>query len=160
MIEVYQQEDLDLYDFIENTINEALHTKARNQGHFALPENAFNPLRQQYDAMAILTNITEKSANGDNYHLGIVQVDLYTTGMNFIFGLADPMQHTALVSTHRLAGTTMEERLAKEIVHELGHLLGLQHCSDSHCVMFFSNTINDTDIKSHQLCTQCRRKLA
>lgn len=160
MIAVYQQENLDLYSFVETTINEALHITAKDEGYFSLPHHTFNPLRQQYDAMSILTDIADKYPDGEDLRLGIVKVDLYTSGMNFIFGLADPLQHTALVSTHRLAGSTMRERLAKEIVHELGHLIGLQHCSDSKCVMYFSNTIEDTDSKSHQFCALCGRKLA
>jgi archaemetzincin len=46
-------------------------------------------------------------------------------------------------------------RALKEAVHELGHTLGLRHCSRSLCVMHFSNSIFDTDKKKSLLCDQC-----
>jgi archaemetzincin len=50
-------------------------------------------------------------------------------------------------------------RLGKEIIHELGHLMGLRHCTDRTCVMSLSHTIADTDAKQPCLCNQCRRKI-
>jgi archaemetzincin len=47
------------------------------------------------------------------------------------------------------------ERSAKEAVHELGHTLELQHCANPFCVMHFSNSIHDTDVKKNFLCANC-----
>ena len=44
------------------------------------------------------------------------------------------------------------QRLAKEAVHELGHAFGLKHCENIKCVMHFSNSLSDTDIKRSHLC--------
>jgi len=49
--------------------------------------------------------------------------------------------------------------VATEAVHELGHAFGLQHCGNPECVMFFSNSIMDTDRKGWHLCQQCRARL-
>ncbi|MEO0185151.1 MAG: matrixin family metalloprotease [candidate division WOR-3 bacterium] len=49
--------------------------------------------------------------------------------------------------------------MAKEVVHEVGHLMGLDHCSIPTCVMHFSNTIEDTDKKNVCFCDKCRRQL-
>ena len=51
------------------------------------------------------------------------------------------------------------QRAVKEAVHELGHTCGLGHCRNPRCVMFFSNTLHDTDVKGPGFCTACRDKL-
>ncbi len=43
--------------------------------------------------------------------------------------------------------------------HELGHVMGLQHCDDPGCVMYFSNRLSDTDRKASDFCETCQRKL-
>jgi archaemetzincin len=39
-------------------------------------------------------------------------------------------------------------------MHEIGHTWGLPHCPDPYCVMHFSSSLNDTDIKEVQYCEQ------
>lgn len=51
-------------------------------------------------------------------------------------------------------------RALKEALHELGHTFGLMHCPNSYCVMHFSNSIVDTDMKKAEYCFNCRFKLA
>ncbi|GAJ15820.1 unnamed protein product, partial [marine sediment metagenome] len=48
---------------------------------------------------------------------------------------------------------------SKEVIHEIGHLLGLRHCSNPKCVMHFSNTLNDTENKDIIFCKECRREI-
>jgi pyruvate-formate lyase-activating enzyme len=44
----------------------------------------------------------------------------------------------------------------KEAIHELAHVFGLHHCDDWHCVMSFSNSLADADLKGHNFCSRCR----
>jgi len=90
----------------------------------------------------------------------VLDCDGYYPGFNFVFGLAQPALKTAVVFTARLRGPLFGERLAKEITHEAGHLYGLGHCSSPRCVMYFSNTLLDTDRKSVFFCERCRRRLS
>ncbi len=159
MIEVYQQDGISLFDLVAKALKEQLNLESRNAGFFALPADAHDPARRQYDAKRIIEILMAKNISKSDFKLGIIDVDIYTQGMNFIFGLAEPLKRTALVSIHRLKGNRISERMAKEVVHETGHLIGLAHCSDPKCVMYFSNIINDTDNKQMGLCQNCGVKI-
>lgn len=158
MTAIYQQRNIDHFDVIARSIKESLNAQTRQAGFFDVPEASFNVLRKQYNPEQIMNAISALADDGDELRIGVVDVDIYARGLNFIFGLANPLRRIALVSTYRLSGPKLDERLAKEVVHEAGHLLGLNHCENSHCVMYFSNTIEDTDNKSKMLCAICRRR--
>lgn len=92
--------------------------------------------------------------------LGVIDRDLYTDDLNFIFGLT--YFSFCIISLTRLASENKDLfylRALKEAVHELGHVSGLGHCPDPHCVMYFSNTLLDTDKKGENFCLRCLEKL-
>lgn len=131
-------------------------------------ENAFNPIRNQYLATPLILQLAKKKPEDAIMVLGIFDKDLYADGLNFIFGQAEPSQGIAIISIFRLSQEfyslkenpeILKIRALKEAVHELGHLFGLPHCGNSSCVMFFSNSILDTDRKSFNLCAFCKGKL-
>ena len=122
-----------------------------------------SPRSGQYHATRILADL-EKHANRlrDDRLLGVTDLDLYVSTMNFVFGEARLPGKAAIISTHRLRDTTpqggaelLPVRVVKEAVHELGHTLGLTHCEDASCVMRFSNSLADTDRKSEEFCESC-----
>ncbi len=95
--------------------------------------------------------------------VAVVEGDGYVHGLNFVFGLATPEIGVASVYTRRLEALSpglYVERVAKEVVHEIGHLLGLGHCSNPHCVMSFSNSVSDVDRKEAGFCNSCVLKLS
>jgi archaemetzincin len=132
------------------------------------PVYAYNKKRLQYLATDILDALIKQTTlTKQGKVLGIVDHDLYVPDLNFVFGLA----HTkgAVISITRLRqefyGLTKNEgvfhqRVITEAVHELGHTYGLGHCNNPHCVMFFSNSLADTDRKGSNFCNRCRDKLA
>lgn len=133
-----------------------------------IPDKAFDPERGQYIAPALLDTIKTANTTKDEKALGIVDVDLYAPGLQFVFGEADAVSGIAIISLCRLRqeyyGLPSDDdlflnRVTKEAVHELGHLSGLGHCSDVRCVMHFSNSLADTDKKESIFCSQCRPKL-
>jgi archaemetzincin len=99
--------------------------------------------------------------------LGVTDVDLYAPSLNFVFGEAECPGDVALVSLFRLDpkfydqkdDLLLSQRTLKEAVHELGHTFGLRHCGSLDCVMFFSNSIYDTDRKQERFCTSCWDKV-
>jgi archaemetzincin len=125
-----------------------------------VPPRAFNSRRQQYRADDFL----ESAGNvaGDRV-LAVTNYDLYAGNLNFVFGMAESSGKCAVISLFRLrVGVDVEEfrrRAVKEAVHELGHTFGLCHCSNSRCVMYFSNSLVDTDRKGTDWCEVCERQL-
>jgi len=129
---------------------------------------AYNPDRKQYLAPRILSTLRNFSIKSGDRRLGIVDVDLYAPGLNFVFGQADISAKVAIVSLHRLRQECyglpqdeglFQERALKEAVHELGHTYHLGHCNNPKCVMHFSNSLADTDIKEADFCDKCQQRL-
>lgn len=132
----------------------------------SLPQEAFDKARRQYrsDMILGLVAIYAEEAQNLNRVLGVVDVDIYVPGLNFVFGEAECPGKAAIISLWRLrpefygASSNFElfvERGVKEAVHELGHTFGLTHCKNPFCVMFFSNSIFETDRKRGIFCNAC-----
>lgn len=101
--------------------------------------------------------------NKKDLALGFTELDMFVPKLNFVFGLASRDGACAVVSTQRLRdkdSRILEERLLKESVHELGHVLGLAHCDNRNCVMHYSNSLTDTDVKGSVFCEKCSSQLA
>ena len=45
------------------------------------------------------------------------------------------------------------------MVHEIGHMFGLEHCIYYSCLMNGANHLKETDLQPLQLCPVCLRKL-
>ncbi len=127
---------------------------------------AYDPERKQYNSSMLLASLGK--ADREERVVGIADVDLYVPRLHFVFGEADIGSGTAIVSLCRLRQeyygldpdeALLLERAAKEVVHELGHTFGLEHCPNGNCVMHFSNSLADTDVKQVHFCDKCRPKI-
>lgn len=123
------------------------------------PAYAYVAARRQFQAQPILDQL----ATGAHTKrvLGVTDLDLFAPGLNFVFGQAQSGGPAAIMSLARLHPefwgeptnpAILQRRAIKEAIHELGHTYGLQHCPISTCVMHFSNTLGETDMKSDQFC--------
>jgi archaemetzincin len=139
-------------DVVARRLGRTFGVGIRDAGVLPILTGAWSERREQYDAYVLLDDLVKHMHSGTA--LWIVDGDIFCEHVNFVFGLA--MYHiAAVVSTFRLDTPTM---VVKESVHEVGHVLGLQHCRNR-CVMRFSNTLEDAQQKPDTLCETCRRSL-
>jgi len=132
----------------------------------SIPDVAFDKKRSQYRSSQILNEVQAYATKNRQFQriLGVVDVDIFSPGLNYVFGEAYVPGNAALISLWRLKLEFYHEspdlalyvlRALKEAIHEVGHTLGIQHCPHSTCVMHFSNSIFDTDHKQTLLCDEC-----
>ncbi|MFQ6096010.1 MAG: archaemetzincin family Zn-dependent metalloprotease [Candidatus Bathyarchaeia archaeon] len=161
------QVDMDTLNTIRNGLASAIPESACDitKDGLQIPEGAYNPIRHQYKSGIILAAVYGYAERSDAKRvLGVTNVDLYVPKLNFVFGEAQYLGKAALISLHRLRPefygqqpnlALFKERAVKEAIHEIGHTLGLGHCRDPLCIMFFSNSILDTDRKRPVFCRSC-----
>jgi len=149
-----------------DSIGGIFHCPVETKTGFGDLAQGYNAERKQYFSSQLLASLGK--AEREERIVGVADVDLYVPRLNFVFGEADIASATAIVSLCRLRqeyyGLPPDEdlfleRATKEIVHELGHTFGLGHCPSNKCVMHFSNSLADTDLKEAHFCNMCRPKI-
>jgi len=132
------------------------------------PAYAFDPARGQYHSTKILREVVNYLPPDGLKILGITDVDLCTPVLTFVFGEAQLGGKACVISLTRLRqeyyalpskDTLLLNRVVKEAIHELGHTLGLIHCSFPKCVMAFAPDVLSIDQKLPQFCSSCREVL-
>ena len=155
-------------DILEHSLRQTFGCPVEVKAEIGSLDYAYSEERRQYLAPRLLSTLRSFSLEPGDKCLGIVDVDLYAPGLNFVFGEADVGSGVAVISLYRLRqecyGLPQDEglfhdRAIKEAVHELGHTYFLSHCPEAKCVMHFSNCLADTDIKGAGFCPKCQQKL-
>ena len=155
----------DVIAFLTRTVEEEIGLELVFAGELPLPKEAFNALRKQYLASTLVEMLLLVPREQKDLVLGITDEDLYEPNLNFVFGLASPLLGAAVIGLRRLHNSfyglredrsLFLRRTATEAHHETGHMLGLPHCPDPHCVMHFSNTLEETDKKGYRFCAKCK----
>ena len=138
-----------------------LETSGKTGPSLDRPQYAFNKDRGQYHATSILRRLSS-FRNKDSPVVGILEGDLFLPDAPYVIGDADRDAGAAVFSLARLSHgdlDTVKRRAQVETVHAAAHLLGLSHCTDFRCAMFFSRDAADADRKGPGLCASCRAAL-
>jgi archaemetzincin len=137
------------------------------EGHLDVSD-FYDAARRQYNANDLLKQIDIQYATDETKTIGLFNVDLFIPIFTYIFGQAFLGGRSGIASVFRLSNERygMEadeelllERAGKEVVHELGHMLGLIHCHNIDCVMRSVSYVEEIDQKSGKFCSECKSKL-
>lgn len=157
---------LEFFENLKNDLKGKFEFKVRIEEKIDIPDYAYDKDRDQYNGRIILNESESIRFKNAEKILVIAPIDLFTEDLNFIFGQAESSGKVCLISTKRLNPEFYKEkldkdlfynRILKEAAHELGHTFGLKHCKNKKCVMHFSNSIEDTDLKNDEFCEGCKK---
>lgn len=178
-----------ILSFLQRGLGNIFNVEVLILDRIGIPQAFFSKNRKQYNANKILSYLSQKISPKytQDINLAILDVDIFVPSLNFVFGLASSSPQVSLISIARLnpifytysnldflsqntqalteklshdEEKIFENRILKEAVHEIGHTLGLKHCSNYKCVMYFSNSLMDTDRKDYHFCSKCFDGLA
>ena len=155
-------------EYLVHLLSKRFNADVHVESHIPIELFHADPLRKQYVSTSMLRALCDIQ-HFNEVLLGVADVDLYVPSLNFVFGEADPADRVAVISLARLRPTfyglqddysLLLKRAGKEAVHELGHVFRLKHCAQRRCVMFFSNSLSDTDLKGDEFCGFCGRSVS
>ena len=127
----------------------------------AKPDYAYVSGRNQYDAAKIIKNLCSIT-DGAPLKLGLIENDLCTPILSFVYGESQLGGKAALVSLHRLSAkdpAVTHQRIAKISLHEVGHLMGIRHCWKTPCLMKHSSGLEPLDSLSLYFCPACEYEI-
>jgi archaemetzincin len=85
-------------------------------------------------------------------------------GWNYVFGMASLVDRVGVWSLARLADArtpraVVLRRAASVALHEIGHMLGIWHCTTYECCMNGANSLRESDAVPLAFCPECDAKV-
>jgi archaemetzincin len=125
------------------------------------------PARGQVDADRLLAELEDHAPAG-SLVVGVTAHDLALPIFTFVLGRARQGGRAALVSLARLDPAfyglpddpvRLAARAVVEVLHELGHVVGLAHCDQASCLMSFAASVERVDVRGSEFCMRCASRL-
>ncbi|MCX7745180.1 MAG: matrixin family metalloprotease [Flavobacteriales bacterium] len=118
-------------------------------------------------ALTLLKNLNNQQAE---YVIGVTQKNLVKNYSNRkkkkLLGYSELNGHVSVISTYEVSKWKYAEinfylRMKKILMHELGHNLGLEHCTSNNiCIMHEqAGSVKNLDREDIIYCNDCRQKL-
>jgi archaemetzincin len=160
-------------EFIRKEIGTLFHTSVLILKPVDIPVRFRAVGKEQYSADSLIMFLLKFTNNTIVDVVGVTHEDIYTIHEyqthkknlppvlyepGDIFGYGYVSGNSCIVSDYRLKTNDEElsdKRLSKVIIHEIGHNLGLPHCSNDTCIMF-EGDIRTLDKCNGNYCNQCR----
>lgn len=110
------------------------------------------------------TNKLYRKRGKQEYAIGLTDQDIIryrvwdwfdlTFVADTIYGYTDLPEGSCIISTAQLKDSNTFNRTVNVVMHELGHLVGLDHCEDEDCLMIAYDHLDNSC-----LCDRCKWKL-
>lgn len=138
----------------------------------ALPESIVPPASRrertfgtQWQTQPILDALLPLRPDDAAGVMAVTAIDLYPDAQwNFVFGEARYGERVGVMSLARHGDLSTEptlvlSRTMATAAHELGHMMGLQHCVAFECAMNGANSQAESDVMPIEPCPSCLEKL-
>lgn len=176
-IQPYIGVSLNVIDSVSSALSRTYHTDVNILREKPIPESAFTNIKLPRYRADTLIHILNAQHKKNTINIGITDLDISCTKKAAngkvkeptskyrdwgIFGLGYVPGYACVISTFRIHHKDKKvfiKRIQKIAIHEVGHNLGLNHCSTKGCVMQDAvESINTIDQEGMNLCSSCLRK--